>query len=57
MPTRFSPKLTLRIVAALAFNALVAACNVGVGLNASSPAPWGHVNVGTSTSFPSHPGW
>lgn len=36
---------------------LVAACNVGVGLSASIPAPWGYVSVGTSTTFPTHPGW
>lgn len=46
-----------RLWVVLAIAALVAGCNVGVGLSASIPAPWGYVSVGTSTSFPTHPGW
>lgn len=34
----------------------IAGCKVGVGVSTSIPAPWGSVNVGTSTHFPSY-GW
>ena len=41
----------------LALAALAAACNVGVGLSAAMPAPWGEVTVEAGTDFPSHPRW
>jgi len=45
------------LVGLLLLAAIVAGCNVGVGLSASIPAPWGSVSVGANTSFPTHPGW
>jgi hypothetical protein len=42
--------------AVLATMLAIAGCKVGVGVSTSIPAPWGSVNVGTSTHFPSY-GW
>ncbi len=51
-------KYTRRIAlgAVLATMLAIAGCNVGVGVSASVPAPWGSVNIGTSTGFPRY-GW
>jgi len=48
---KLSNRATRKIAlgAALATMLVIAGCNVGVGVNASVPAPWGYVNVGTST--------
>ena len=47
-----SDRLKKRIAlgAALATMLVIAGCNVGVGVSASVPAPWGSVHVGTSTN-------
>jgi hypothetical protein len=56
MRGRFSSRI-VQVGLLLALAALVTACNVGVGLSASIPAPWGYVDVDAGTNFPSHPHW
>jgi hypothetical protein len=43
-------KKRIALVAALATLLAIGGCNMGVGVSASIPAPWGYVNVGTSTN-------
>jgi hypothetical protein len=47
----FSEKMKRRIAfgAVLATMLVIGGCNMGVGVSASVPAPWGSVNIGTST--------